>query len=61
MSDHRVYPITPTPVDDRRFSYQLVKDLLDLLVRHGYQPLAVGDGVELQDVVHRFLYGSESP
>lgn len=53
----RVYPISPQPDDDARFTLGLAADVADVLARHGY-PEPVGmDWVELQLALFRFLYG----
>ncbi|MER5814276.1 hypothetical protein [Streptomyces californicus] len=54
----RVYPITPPPDDDARFTAGLVLDVADVLTQHGYpRPVSGLDWVELKMALFRFLYG----
>lgn len=51
------YPIKPRPENDSRFTMGLLLDLIEVLKRHGYEPLSSGDAVALQQAVFGFLYG----
>ena len=58
MSIERIYPM-PRPEDDVRFTYGLLSDVANVLVRHGYErPEAGGDLVALQLSLFGFLYAS---
>lgn len=56
MSD-RLYPISPAPADDPRFTFGLARDVADVLQAHGYPEITNGlDFVDLQQALYRFLY-----
>ncbi|MEV8523228.1 hypothetical protein AB0451_03570 [Streptomyces sp. NPDC052000] len=58
MTD-RLFPITPPPEGDPRFTVGLAVDVADVLHQHGYPLIASGaDMVELQQAMFRFLYGA---
>ena len=62
---NRVFPITPRPASDSRFSFGLVLDVARVLAEHGYPDLtdpAAGrsrDFVELQQALYRYIYVGE--
>lgn len=62
MSEPRVYPL-PIPgrdADDPRFTVGLIRDVAEVLARHGYPPVRAGlDIVALQQGLYRFLYVGE--
>ena len=56
MPSERIYPM-PAPEDDVRFTYGLLSDVVNVLVRHGYErPEAGGDLAALQQSLFGFLY-----
>lgn len=59
---YRAYPIRPLPDEDPRFTFGLVRDVAEVLERHGYPPVVNGlDHVDLQQALFRFLYrGAEA-
>lgn len=58
MTD-RLFPITPLPEDDPRFTLGLALDVAEVLHQHGYPQITCGaDVVELQQALFRFLYGA---
>lgn len=58
MTD-RLFPITPRPDDDPRFTLGLALDVAEVLHQHGYpQITAGGDLLELQQALFGFLYGT---
>jgi hypothetical protein len=61
VSEH-AYPIRPLPEDDARFTFGLMVDVAEVLVRHGYPPVtAGGDLVDLQQALYHFLYVGGGP
>ncbi|MFJ8912331.1 hypothetical protein [Amycolatopsis sp. NPDC102389] len=59
MSEH--YPI-PAPVDDSRFTFGLIVDVADVLIRHGYPPFSGGkDHIRLRQTLFGFLYSTSAP
>ena len=51
------FPIRPEPADDGRFTFGLVFEIQDVLIKHGYPSDWSGaDLVELQQALYRFLY-----
>lgn len=57
MTSARLYPITPPPDDDPRFTLGLAIDVAGVLEAHGYPEITGGgDFVELQQALYRFLY-----
>lgn len=57
MTD-RLFPITPLPDDDWRFTLGLAVDVAEVLHQHGYPKITSGmDVVGLQTALFQFLYG----
>jgi hypothetical protein len=53
------YPL-PRPADDSRFTFGLIREVAQVLVKHGYPPVDSGpDNIRLQQALFRFLYGPE--
>lgn len=53
----RAYPLPPEP--DDRFTYGLLRDLADVLVRHGYPEITAADWAAFHRALFRFLYAPE--
>lgn len=52
-----VYPLRPPRHDDDRFTVALVSDICEVLVRHGFPPLAAGnDLLRLSNALHAAIY-----
>lgn len=56
-SPPRLYPISPRPVEDPRFTLGLALDVAKVLHEHGYPKVIAGrDFLELQQALFGFLY-----
>jgi hypothetical protein len=55
----RLYPITPRPDGDSRFTFGLTLDVAEVLQEHGYPQVLGNDVVELRQALYRFLYSDE--
>jgi hypothetical protein len=56
----RVYPMVRR-CNDRRFTFGLMFDVVNVLERHGYPRPAGMDYVDLQHDLFAFLYGPTTP
>ena len=63
MPDHDTTPAPAYPLGipatrhDTRFSARFMDDILNVLTRHGYPPVATGaDLLRLQDALFRMIY-----
>ncbi|MET9956682.1 hypothetical protein ABZ135_34760 [Streptomyces sp. NPDC006339] len=58
----RAFPTRPLPAKDPRFTFGLVRDVAEVLERHGYPPIVKGlDHRDLQQALFQFLYAPDGP